>query len=134
MSTRSLTDKAKRALALTTICFVVALLAAAPDTADAQRGGPGGEPGGRDRAGGPPGKGHGHAGRWHGGIPGRWRGAGPTIWYGGFGWFGPGWGFPGGGFADAAPPPSPYSYRYLYDSPYYYPNYDSYHGFSYPYY
>ena len=135
MSTRKLTAKAGRALALATI-LAAALLATAPETAHAQRGGPGAAPGGQGHAGGAPGGGHGHAGGWRGGVPGGWRGAG-ARWQGGFGWYAPGWawgwGFPGWGFADAAPAPSPYSYRFLYDSPYYYPDYNSYHGFSYPY-
>jgi hypothetical protein len=131
--------KAGRALALT-IFFAVASLAAAPDTAYAQRGGPGTGPGSdHSHAGGAPGSGHGHAGGWHRGTPGGWHRAGPRRhggWYGSFGWYGPGWnwGSLGGGLAGAATAPSPNSYRFLYDSPYYYPDYDSYHGFPYPYY
>src|SRR5689334_7817086 len=118
--------KAGRALALTTIFFAAASLATAPDTAYAQRGGPGGGPGGtHGHASSALGSGHGHAGGRHSGAPGGRHGAGPGR-HGG--WYGPGWGW---GLLGGAPPgvaiaPHPYSYQYLYDSPYYYPDYDSY--------
>ena len=135
MSTRRLTIKAGRMLA-PTIFFAAAILATAPDTAFAQRGLPGNGPGGQGHAAGAPSGFHGHLGGWRGGVPGGWRGAGVPGWHGGFGSSAPGWpwgwGFPVGGFAYAAPAPSPYSYRFLYDSPYYYSDYDSYHGFPYP--
>src|SRR4051812_10256704 len=118
MSTWRFTHKAGRVLALTTIFFAAASLTTALDAAYAQHGGPGGGPsGGHGHAGGAPGSGHGHTGGWHGAGRGRHSG-----------WYGPGWNqeFLGGGLAGAATAPSPYSYRYLYDSPYY-PDYDSYH-------
>jgi len=124
--------------ALSIILVAAALFAAAPHMAYAQRSGSGGGPGGPGQVGIPSGGDHPHTGGWLGGVPGGWRGAGPARWRGGFGWYAPGWpwgwgwGFPASGFAYAAPGPSPPSYRFLYDSPYYYPDYDSYHGFSSP--
>ena len=136
MRTRRLTHRTERALAFSMILVAAALFAAAPHMAYAQRGGSGGGPGGPGQVGVPSGGGHPHTEGWRGGVPGGWRGAGPARWRGGFGWYAPGWpwgwGFPASGFAYAAPAPSPPSYRFLYDSPYYYPDYDSYHGFSYP--
>src|SRR4051795_9421750 len=82
MSTRRLTIKAGRMLALT-IFFAAAILATAPDTAYAQRGLPGDRPGGQGHAAGPPSGFHGHPGGWRGGVPGGWRGAGAPGWHGG---------------------------------------------------
>jgi hypothetical protein len=133
---------------LTTTVFAVSLSVMSPDAADAQRGWPDGGSGGQGQTGGARGSGHGHAGgrhgggpaKWHGGRPDGWRGAGPVRRHGSFGYgpgwalgWGWGWGFPAGGVPGEPAAPSPYAYRFLYDSPYYYPDYDSYHGFSYPY-
>ena len=121
-----------------TIFIAAAILATAPDAAYAQRGLPGGGPGGQGHAAGAPSGLHGHPGGWRAGFPAAGAELGPRMARRLRGVrvrlaVGLGLGISCRRVRLCRACPGPHSYQFLYDSPYYYPDYNCITGFPYPY-